>query len=101
MSGRLIDADALKLSLLEEDFETHEYCFPCKKIFKAIDEAETVEQKIRKSGRLIDADAFEAHVKERYCKSCDDINGMRCKACWVDDMLGEIDLAPEVEVNAT
>lgn len=51
------------------------------------------------SGRLIDADAFEAHVKERYCKSCDDINGMRCKACWVDDMLGEIDLAPEVEVN--
>ena len=51
-------------------------------------------------GKLIDADAFEASVRERYCKCCDDLSGIKCKACWVDDMLGEIDLAPEVEVAA-
>ena len=52
------------------------------------------------SGRLIDADAFEADVKERYCKCCDDLSGMKCKVCWVEDMLDEIDNAPEAEVNA-
>ena len=52
------------------------------------------------SGRLIDADALEASVKERYCRYCYDIKGNRCKACWVSDMLEEIDNEPEAEVNA-
>lgn len=52
------------------------------------------------TGRLIDADAFEADVRKRYCRCCDDVNGMKCNFCWVTDMLGEIDNAPEVEVAA-
>ena len=52
------------------------------------------------SGRLIDADAFEADIKQKYCRCCDDMSGIRCKMCWVEDMLDEIREAPEVEVAA-
>ena len=47
-------------------------------------------------GRLIDADAFETDVRCRYCHECDNYNGLKCKACWVDDMLGEIEDAPTI-----
>ena len=33
-----ISRKGLKESLLSEDYETHDYCFPCKEIMKRIDE---------------------------------------------------------------
>lgn len=43
----------------------------------------------------IDREAFKKSVEERYCKSCKaekkDHNGCWCRACWVDDMLDEVD----------
>ena len=54
----------------------------------------------------IDKEAFKKSVEERYCKSCKaekkDHNGCWCRACWVDDMLDEVecfqpsDVAPVV-----
>lgn len=43
----------------------------------------------------IDKEAFKKSVEERYCKPCKaegkDHNGCWCRACWVDDMLDEVD----------
>lgn len=39
----------------------------------------------------INKDAFVKDITERYCSGCNDHFGVKCKACWVDDMLGEID----------
>ena len=43
----------------------------------------------------IDREAFKKSVEEYYCKPCKaegkDHNGCWCRACWVDDMLDEID----------
>jgi hypothetical protein len=43
----------------------------------------------------IDADALIADMQERYCKPCkerkEDYNEVRCRACWVDDAMDEID----------
>lgn len=43
----------------------------------------------------IDREAFKKSVEERYCKPCKaegkDHNGCWCRACWVDDMLDEVD----------
>lgn len=47
--------------------------------------------------RLIDADAEIATIKENVCKNCDSRNGVRCRACWVDSMIGFIDEAPTVD----
>lgn len=54
----------------------------------------------------IDREAFKKSVEERYCKPCKaegkDHNGCWCRACWVDDMLDEVecfqlaDVAPVV-----
>ena len=45
--------------------------------------------------RYIDADALIADMQERYCKPCkerkEDYNEVRCRACWVDDAMDEID----------
>jgi hypothetical protein len=42
----------------------------------------------------IDADAFEADCRKRYCTGCENYNGIKCKSCWVADMLDEIENAP-------
>ena len=43
----------------------------------------------------LDKEAFKKSVEERYCKPCKaegkDHNGCLCRACWVDDMLDEVD----------
>ena len=43
----------------------------------------------------IDREAFKKSVEEYYCKPCKaegkDHNGCWCRACWVDDMLDEVD----------
>lgn len=43
----------------------------------------------------IDRGTFKKSVEERYCKPCKaegkDHNGCWCRACWVDDMIDEVD----------
>lgn len=50
----------------------------------------------------IDREVFKKSVEEYYCKPCKaegrDHNGCRCRACWVDDMLGEVIDAPPADV---
>ena len=45
--------------------------------------------------RHIDADVLIADIQERYCKPCkdrkEDYNEVRCRACWVDDAMDEVD----------
>ena len=46
----------------------------------------------------IDRENLIEDIEQRYCKPCEkegkDYNHTRCKACWVDDMIGEIVDAP-------
>ena len=44
----------------------------------------------------IDREALLEKIKKRYCSKCktDD----HCRACWVDDMIGEIEDAPAADV---
>lgn len=65
--------------------------------------------------RLIDADALLSSISSHYCEDCDKRKGMRngkiktiyqigdapCRACWVDDMDGEIDSAPTIDAVPT
>lgn len=54
----------------------------------------------------IEREAFLKSIEERYCLPCKeagkDHNGCKCRACWVDDMCGEVidasaaDVAPVV-----
>ena len=43
----------------------------------------------------IEREAFKKSVEEHYCKPCKvegkDHNGCWCRACWVDDMLDEVE----------
>ena len=43
----------------------------------------------------IERETFLKDIEERYCLPCKeegkDYNGCRCRACWVDDMLDEVD----------
>lgn len=51
-------------------------------------------------GRLIDEDDFIAGMEEAYCEECKankkDYNGVKCRACWVDDTKTSTDLANTV-----
>lgn len=46
----------------------------------------------------IEREAFLADLTKRYCEPCEaegkDHDHVRCRACWVDDMMGEIGDAP-------
>lgn len=46
----------------------------------------------------IEREALMADIMNRYCMECDNANGIRCLACWVDDMNGEIVNAPAADV---
>lgn len=50
----------------------------------------------------ISREAFIADCEGRYCAPCKeqgkDVNGVRCRVCWVDDMLGEVMDAPAADV---
>lgn len=50
----------------------------------------------------IDRGTFKESVEERYCKPCKaegkDHNGCWCRACWVDDMLDEVDCFQPADV---
>lgn len=50
----------------------------------------------------LDKEAFKKSVEERYCKPCKaekkDHNGCWCRACWVDDMLDEVECSQSADV---
>lgn len=50
----------------------------------------------------IDREKFISDIKIRYCKPCEnegkDYKHTKCRACWVDDMIDEIENAPTAEV---
>ena len=51
----------------------------------------------------ISREAFIADCEGRYCAPCKeqgkDVNGVRCRVCWVDDMLSEVLDAPAADVE--
>ena len=47
--------------------------------------------------RLIDADAEIEAIKKYACEDCESHNGIRCRACWADDLIGWIEDAPKVD----
>ena len=48
--------------------------------------------------RLIDADDRIEFIKNAYCPECDNYNGVRCRACPINDMIEAIDDAPTVDL---
>ena len=50
----------------------------------------------------MDKEAFKKSVEERYCKPCKadgkDHNGCWCRACWVDDMLDDVECFQPADV---
>lgn len=50
----------------------------------------------------IEREAFLKDIEKRYCLPCKeagkDHNGCMCRACWVDDMRGEVIDAPTADV---
>lgn len=50
----------------------------------------------------IDSGRFKESAEDRYCKPCKeegkDYNGCRCRACWVDDMIDEVDCFQPADV---
>lgn len=55
-----------------------------------------------KMAEYIEREAFLKDIEERYCLPCKeagrDHNGFMCRACWVDDMRGEVIDAPAADV---
>ena len=52
--------------------------------------------------KYIEREAFLEDAEERYCLPCKgagkDHNGLKCRACWVDDMCGDIIGTPAADV---
>ncbi len=46
----------------------------------------------------IDKELFKQDIKMRYCNNCARPNEIKCRACHVDDMLGEIEDTPTADV---
>lgn len=50
----------------------------------------------------IDREKLIVDIKNRYCKPCENegknYKHTKCRACWVDDMIDEIEEAPTAEV---
>ena len=50
----------------------------------------------------IERETFLKDIEERYCLPCKeagkDYNGCKCRACWVDDMRGDVIDAPAADV---
>lgn len=46
----------------------------------------------------IDKELFKQDIKMRYCNNCARPNEIKCRACNIDDMLGEIEDAPTADV---
>ena len=48
--------------------------------------------------RYINEDEFVAWVKEHWCADCQNDNGLRCRACWIDDAIDIVEEAPPADV---
>lgn len=48
--------------------------------------------------RYINEDEFIAWVKEHWCADCQNDNGLRCRACWIDDAIDIVEEAPAADV---
>ena len=50
----------------------------------------------------IERETFLKDIEERYCLPCKEVgkdhNGCKCRACWVDDMRGDVIDAPAADV---
>ena len=46
----------------------------------------------------IEREALMRRIKEIHCSECDSYDGLRCRACWVDDTLDYIDNEPAADV---
>ena len=50
----------------------------------------------------IERETFLKDIEERYCLPCKEVgrdhNGCNCRACWVDDMCGDVIDAPAADV---
>ena len=46
----------------------------------------------------IEREALIRRIKEIHCSECDSYDGLRCRACWVDDTLDYIDSEPAADV---
>ena len=46
----------------------------------------------------IEREALRRRIKEIHCAACDSYQGVRCRACWVDDTLDYIDSEPAADV---
>ena len=55
-------------------------------------------KKVLTMAEYIERDALMLRIKEIHCAECDSYNGVRCRACWVDDTLDYIDSEPEADV---
>ena len=51
----------------------------------------------------IERETFLKDIEERYCLPCNEVgrdhNGCKCRACWVDDMRGDVIDAPTADVE--
>ena len=48
--------------------------------------------------RYINEDEFIRWVKEHWCADCQNDNGLRCRACWIDDAIDIVEEAPAADV---
>lgn len=81
---RLVDADALKLSLMMvRSDELVRYCYPCEKVLKKIDEQPTIEERkgkwIRETKHYKDSEREFYYYEER-CSEC----GTKRKIGWAE-----------------
>ena len=47
--------------------------------------------------RLIDTEAVIRKLRKANCAECDSYNDVRCRACWVDDVVSMLEDAPTVD----
>ena len=60
-------------------------------------------KKVLTMAEYIERETFLKEIEERYCLPCKedgkDYDGCRCRACWVDDMRGDVICAPAADVE--
>ena len=55
-------------------------------------------KKVLTMAEYIEREALMRRIKEIHCAECDSYNGVRCRACWVDETLDYIDSEPAADV---
>ena len=64
-------------------------------LFKELDNMLAIEIP-DKHGDLKDADALMENIKSNHCSKCVNYDGLKCRACWLDDAMYLIEYAPTV-----